>query len=322
MSPRGRFGRKKKVSAKKPKPTAARKSYQRARAINSNARAIAAVKRELKGPVQKNFQKLERVIIPVATRPIAFDATDFTCKNTSVVLGGTPQVGGTTSTGCRLYQYDTTVPTPVLQYVSNWQKTSFTGNPFWAGMNQDIPDGGCYTPLRVTYNIKVTGVPAIKDCRVRVDLFAAKPRAYIPGTVPLDVCMPVALKHMGNMADGDVFNRINRDYFKVYKTKTIYMNSTRVTQGNPIATTANSRWFKLHIHPKKDRTQNVTNPIDPLDPRPEVAEGNFGYLQTPLDEPLWMMISTTDQSGGTDTVVVDITRECVWRDKTGSAKLI
>jgi len=279
---------------------------------------IRAVSRQLKGPVQKNFQNLDRLLIPYSSQPIAFDATDFTCKHTS--LDGS----GTVTTGCRLYQYDTSTP-PVLNVISNFSKTSLIGNPFWAGMNQDIPDGGCYTPIRVTYNINVRGAPlSVDNCRVRIDLFSAKPRAYIPGTVPLDVVMPHAFKHMKNMADGDTINRINSEYFKKYRTKTIYLNSRRIAQGSAIATTQNERWFKLHIHPKKDRTQNVTNPIDPLDPRPEVAEGNFGYLNTPLDEPLWMMISTTDDQGASsgDWIEVNISRECVWRDKVGSSKLM
>jgi len=280
-----------------------------------NRSMIHTLRRQMQGPIQKNFQLMDRAVVPISSAPVAFDLTDFTCRN---VAQETP---GTISTGCRVWQYNTL---GALNMVSNFSKTSMSSNPFWASVNQDIPDSGQYLPVRVDYTFKMEGVPSLDNTHVRFDVFSARPQPYTAQTTPNDIVMPVALKHMTALAEGDQ-NRINSMFFKKYFTRHFFFNSHKnpapTTQGN----TGNVKYCKFSIRPKKARHQRVTNPIDPLDNRPEVPQGNYGYLNVPINEPLWCVISTTDQtvlpSPDTDFLSVTCSRMCVWRDEIGGSNL-
>jgi len=278
---------------------------------------IRAVKRQLKGPVQKNMQIMNDAVEPLARQPLCLDLTDFTCRHVSL---NPPPAASTTTNGCRVWQYNSLGS---LTDVTYFTKASLIGNPFYASMNQDIPDGGVYTPIRVTYHIKVSGKPSLDNTHVQFDVFSAKTKAYVPGSINNDTVMPVALKHMQSLTGGTQ-NIVNSDYFKKYWTKRIFFNSTKHDDDTK-GTTGNIKYFSFTINPKKDRNQRLTNPIDPMDQRPEVPAGNYGYLNCPVDEPLWMVISTTDITSlpapDPDVPVVEISRTCVWRDKVGKGSL-
>lgn len=311
---------KKAVPARKPRATRAMAAYKRSRAINVNRSMIRSLKKQMQGPIQKNFQKMTRAVVPISSRPVAFDLTDFTCYNVA------KEPPSTTTDGCRIYQYNNL---GALASVSSWSKASMIDNPFWASMNQDIPDTGQYLPVRVDYTFKMEGIPSLDNTHVRFDVFSAKPQVYAAGSINNDTVMPVCLKHMTALAEGDQ-NRINSTFFRKYFTKHFFFNSHKVpaTAANPTqGTTSNIKYCKFSIRPKKVRHQKVTNPIDPMDNRTEsgVDASNYGYLNVPINEPLWVVISCTDVTTlpvpSTDFLSVTGSRMCVWRDELGGAAL-
>lgn len=306
---------KKAVPARKPRASRKMATYRRARAINTNRSMIRSLKRQMAGPIQKNFQILDRAVVPISSGPVAFDLTDFTCRNVA------QEAPGTITTGCRLYQYN---PLGALTEVSGWSKTVMASNPFWASVNQDIPDSGQYLPVRVDYTFKLEGIPSLDNTHVRFDVFSARPQVQTAGAQLNDTIMPVCLKHMNALAEGDQ-NRINSTFFKKYFTKHFFFNSHKNQAPTTQGTTGNIKYCKFSIRPKKVRHQKVTNPVDVLDNRPEVPGGNYGYLNVPINEPLWVVISCTDvttlPAPDIDFLSVTASRMCCWRDESGGASL-
>jgi len=305
-------------------------SRKSALAVNRNTKAIATMKEKLHGRLQKNIQVSrytgsEIGLRPQNNRPICLDITDFTSG---------PNIPAA-PTGARIFQYN---PTGTLTEVGGWTKAPFDINPYHLGQNSDVPDGGSYLPVSCTLVAKIWGGPdLIKQTRVRVDLVSLRANKLNLQTAAFQqMTMPQGLRWMENLADPER-NALSRNYFKVYATKWVNLNSRQqdtfvADPGTPgtfrstgqTSTTLNYRYVKFHIRPKKVRHQVVTtgfsNPT-----QTEFPDGNFGYLNVPQDEPLWMIISTSSNFAVApelpNNVYVSLRRSITWRDAAGSGNV-
>ena len=296
-------------------------------ATNRNTLAIAKMKRQLHGPLQKNIQLTrytgsEIGLRPVNNRPICLDVTDFTSG---------PNIPAAPS-GARIFQYNAA---GALTEVGGWFKSDFALNPYHLGQNADVVDGGSYLPRVCHLVAKVWGGPdLIKQCRVRFDLVSLKAKNLNLQTAAFQqMTMPQGLRWMENLADPER-NALSRDYFKIWSTKWVNLNSRQqdtfvADPANPgtfrstgqTSTTLNYRYVKFHIRPKKVRHQVTTTGFSNPS-QTEFPDGNFGYLNVPQDEPLWLIISTSiNPAVAPDlpaNVYVSMRRSVEWRDAAGS----
>lgn len=294
--------------------------------INRLSKQMYQMQMATYGQVQQNFHSTNREIIPTALYPCCVDLTDFTSvrRINNIVV----------SNGCRVFQA-TTGP-PGYAPVSAWEPTAAAQNLYWNNQNNDAPDTGKYLAMSCTYFIDVEGVPNLDNTRVRFDVVAQRKDADIPrvtssGAPDIPRVLPFTLEHLTNLAEPHK-NRINPIYFKKYFSKTLFLNSSK-SNADTKGTTSNIQRFSFTLHPKKVMQQKDTNPriqgIPEVDPNtgdielpPEVQWGNFGPLNVSPDQPLWLIISTDDQTAVTgDKVQVKMSRRVVWRDHVGAANL-
>ncbi len=298
----------------KPKKTTKASIQRNAVSVYTLAKQVKQLKMSQVGEIQRNFQNLVAdFLIPTAKYPLLLDTTDFSCFR---AIPGP----GLVAQGAQVYQNDglgNIIP------VSGFNVQDWFNNPFWSRQNTDLCDTGKYLPVWAKYTIRIEGDRALDNTRVRFDLFSANAKAIVPGAgaaPATNVILPSALVHMNDMAN-PVLNRLNPTYFKRYRTKTKFMNSSK-TDPNVKGTTANIQYYTFTIHPKKMKYQATSQPDNPQDPSPEIQDGNFGPLNIPVDSPLWLMISTDDLTAtASDRVKINISRECKWRDGLGSAFL-
>jgi len=309
-------GRRRKPSVAAPAPKKTVKTY-----VRKNAFKIADIKRDVRflkmarfGSIQINFQKTDRTLIPIKTRPVLFDMMDFTCRRDAA-----PPAPA--SSGCLCYQYN--VAGSAVQAASTWHiNSTLAANPYWLGQNRDIPDTGKYLPVSAQYTFRIEGNPSLDNTRVRLQVFAVKSRTYVPNSVASNnLVLPTALNNLENMAN-PVENRLSRVHFKCYADKWVFLNSSK-TNDDTKGTSANIKYKSIKVNPKRKhlRNQAVSNPETPMDPDAEFPDGNYGPLNCPITEPLWCLISTDDESSLLDSVEVTISRRVVWRDPIGMAPL-
>ncbi len=290
-------------------------------AINKLSKQVFSLQMSKYGKVQQNYHNMVEVIKPTGTQPICFDMTDFTCERS-----GYNQAGGS------IYQYQA----PNVAEVTNWHRNDILlNNYYWENQNQDAPDTGSYLAMDATYFFEIKGNRNLTDTRIRIDIIAQKPGAVLPdaaGAATTSLVLPATLGYFKHLTR-PYLNRINPSFFKKYLTKVIYINSSK-TDPNVKGTTGNNMRFSLQIKPNKLCVQNETNPTiggaifqndtDPAVPpalEPEYAQGNFGPLNVPSEQPLWCMISSDDPAGGTQEVEVLVSRRIRWRDAIGSAAI-
>lgn len=283
------------------------------------------------GPVQKNFQ-ISDLFTPLASQPVCFDATDFTCRRIN-------SNGDLVSYGAPIYQVNT-VGTGLTNPA--YFDPAINQNPYWDACNADIPDGGVYKPLYAKYIFQVSGRNSVDDTYIDIKLLQMKKGTFVPqGSAPpatfAQRIMPYALMHMQYLADYS--NMINTDFFKVYSTKRLYLNSqTSITAPTPgaganqsgvIQTTGNTKFCHFSIKPKKVRRQLTSWPSFPgatMSTLPgatipdDVEGGAFGIFNVPVDQPLWFVISVNDRTAlDGDSVQVKVTRMVYWRDPIGNS---
>lgn len=291
-------------------------------AINDLSKKVYSLEMSKYGKTQQNFHSLERNLVPINTKPLCFDLTDFTC-----IRPGDPEINGGS-----VWQHYLAPPVNVST-ASHWKLEGAT-NLYWNNNNDDQPDGGAYLAKMATYYVEVRGNTFLSNTRVRFDVVSQKPDALIPNSLSTeDANLPDTLNYLKNLCEPHL-NRINPVYFKKYFSKVIFLNSskTATTKG----TTANVIRFSFTIRPNKVCIQNETNPqvgggivVDPDDPtldnqQVEIARGNFGPNNVPATQPLWCIISTDDEGGSTpatQAVQIKMSRRVVWCDQLGSAAL-
>lgn len=300
---------------------------QQSKLINKLSKQVYKLQMATYGSVQQNFHSTNREIIPTASYPACVDLTDFTSQRRIA--------GQVVSNGCRVWQ--ATQGPPGYAAVSYWQpSTAVQNNLYWKAQNQDAPDTGKYLAMSATYFIDVEGLPNLDNTRVRFDVIAQKADANIPqvlvgGSPDIPRVLPFTLGELSNLAEPHL-NRINPVYFHKYFSKTLFFNSSKTNQ-NTKGTTGNIQRFSFKIRPNKIMQQKESNPLinnvpvvnvdtGDIELQDEESHGNFGPLNVSPNQPLWLVISTDDQTAITgDQVVVRMSRRVVYRDHVGSANL-
>jgi hypothetical protein len=311
------------VTRRVPVPRKKFTNYTRrnALAINQLSRITRQIKNMSYGSVQKSFQKMEHdSLLLDKDHPILFDGTDFTRHTftTKYTAQGDTNVH---EHGCRLFSLnrDSNAATDAtICVVSSYFAAAQPSNPYFIGQTSDIVDGGQYKPLSAYYNFKFTAMDVKYPIFITITCMTVKPHKYVhsqQGHPHRD--MPQGLIHMKSVAD-PVENRINSEFFKVYSTKRI----TIVPPRNTTLHTCEQR-ASVGIHPKKVRTQLLSNPTNDDDTDTEHLNGNYGSLQTPFAEPYWILISSSQDKHITGhaipTIHFDVSRNVTWRDRVGAA---
>lgn len=286
--------------------------------INSLQKQVFKLQMQRYGNVQRNFHVLSRPLVPTATAPLCMDLTDFTCQRT---VSTTPLV---INNGALTYQV---LPAGAgVANASTWDNNStyINNNPYWAFKQKDAPDGGQYLAMNATYSISVSGVPNLDNTRIRFDIIAEKPGTYslrqLSTLQSTGVHLPNSLVYMQNLVGG-IQNRISKDHFKHYYTKTIFINSSKV-DADTKGTTSNVQQFTIRIKPNKVMRQQTTAPKITPGEDTGISNGDFGPNNVATTQPLWLIISTDDQvATASDQVRVEISRTCTWRDYVGSAPM-
>ena len=293
---------------------------QQSAIINKLSKQVHSLQMAKYGKVQQNYHTLRTALLPTGAKPCCLDLTDFTCYRTV-----TPGEVGATSDGAIVYQH---TGGNLPSEISKWTVVPYQDNYYWNVQNLDAPDGGAYLAMNATYFVEVQGINALDNTRVRFDVISQKASGIIdqPGA-QLQV-LPNTLKYMKHLAQpmGANSNRINPVYFKKYFSKTVFINSQppseQTTGFKTHATTANIIRFSFKLKPNKLCTQRKTNPtVSNIDPQNAEPRGNFGPYNVHPCQPLWLVISTDDQSTIGDAVQVNISRRIMWRDPVGQAIL-
>lgn len=284
-------------------------------AIMKLSKQVKSLQMAKYGKNQNNFQTTVAPVVPRADRPVMFDLTDFTCQNSAL-----------NSIGCRLYSLDNAGQPSVI---TNWETAQQIGNPYWQNQNSDIVDTGSYFPKYCRLTLKFEGRPNLVDTRIRVDLVSLKGSAFKANAPGAPILVPPAsLPYLQNLATPSI-NRISREYFQVYQTKFVYINSKvgDATNNNATkGTTGNTKFITFEVRPKKPRYQAKTFPIAGT-LQPDVAQtepdfGAFGPTNVPLDQPLWCIISTNNVATTPETAVMcTASRFCKWADTIGSGNM-
>ena len=314
--------------------------------VRTNALAInriARVQRQLKamtyGSVQEGYHTLNvDSIIVHREKPILMDLGDFTRYR---------QVSNVQTIGARVYTLAQAQDYNVLSNPNSydvvpeayWKNQTFQNSPYFMGRQEDIVDTGKYLPMFGSYTFKIRAASLLAPVKVTFTMFTVRAKAMIP--LPLGMQerrnLPAGLVNLRRMAD-PTENRMSRQFFKVYKTQTVWVNPVRpwpgdITTASVVDGTGYSpvaeKFHTITIRPKKVRTQDITNPDDPSDPTPEAPDGNYGHHQVTHDTPLWLLISCTDMEtvnggapgqnmGVNQFVTVDCTRVVKWRDHIGA----
>ena len=304
-----------------------RVNYKRtnALAVNRLARDIKYLKQRTHGALQKNLQVTRAPFVAYATQPVLVDITNFACFNPT---------NPTVTNGPDFYQYSSATP-PVLTNVTSFTIQNFQDNPYWEGTNLDTVDTGIYKPVSCHLTLRLQCLPSVVDQRYRIQIFSLRPKAIVSAINNSESrVMPVGLQHLQNMAF-PTLNRLNRDFFHIYYDKMVYFSSANnfvdppggvfepINPNNPGgAVTGNSRILRIKIHPKKARTQLLTQPIvTELDPTQQPDSGSFGVINCPQDQPLWMLCSSSVSNTEGSVISCSVQRCCMWRDSIGSSQV-
>jgi len=308
--------RKKAVAVPKAKRTVRKYTRSNSMAINRLARKVSWLTEARYGSIQRNFH-VSNLMTPLAAQPILTDIMDFTCRRAN-------------SAGANFAQYN--AAGTAVQTVGNWTPST---NIFHAGQNQDLVDTGKYLALSCHVTMRFQATPSAIDTRIRVDLFSVKAKAIqqVMSGQPL-FSFPTALRQLNDLANPEKNKLGGNPYIKVYATKWLYLSSSRNGPAAPgtgaqlpgPAVTGNSGYLSFNICPKKGklRTQDDTVPATPSDPIAPIVDGNYGPFNVPQDEPLFLLISSSDPSAilpPANIVSVQLSRTVRWRDPIGQSAL-
>jgi len=301
---------------KAPKSTKTNTRYN-AKAINKLAKQVSWLTEARYGSIQRNFQ-LSNLMIPFSGQPIITDIMDFSC------------VRSTDDQGARFGQYSTTTP-PILQNVGQWVPSV---NNFHLDQNLDRVDTGKYLALSCKVTIRCQAVPSAIDTRLRFDLVSVK---KVPQTVTGSTiyALPQALNQLTDLCNPELNCLGNNPYLKVWKTKWVYLSSSRNMPGGGSgaqapgpAVTGNSQYVTFNIKPKggRLRTQQFTKPTaGSLTPAIVIPDGSQGpYNIGDQTAPFFLLMSSSDPIaiGPVPNLVnVQLSRVVVWRDPVGKTDL-
>lgn len=284
--------------------------------VMRNARAIRQLKMSQYGAIQKGFHRISNHVVPIQRSPVLFNMFDFSVNHVSGA--------GTAIPSGPFYQ----VNGGALQAVATWDRAQFvTGNPYWLDEYADTPDTGKIFETYMDYTFAIEGSGGLDETRVRIDIFYQRSNVLYARAIPGGtLLLPGALTHMDNIATPEL-NQISPKYFKKIYTKVVYFNSRtdETVPGISAGTTQftpNKRYVRFRMKPNKLIQQVLTNPTAQGGPEAVLDNGSWNQLNVPVNQQLWCLISTDDQSALTgDAVHVNVSRRVSWRDPLGSAGL-
>lgn len=306
------------VRVPKRKNTARTGARSRALAINTNRAMIRSLRNQMHGAIQCNLCEWTAPILRIYDKyPILFSLDDFTHRETTPVAVN----------GGAVYQVN--FVSGNLTQVSNWTiATGTAGNPYLERWQLDNPGGGKYQMLMNKVMLEVEGRPALSNCRIRVQVFACKSKAFIPTSTASQIqTLPDGLQHLNYMANFSANpNLLPRKYFKTYMDKTIIVNSEPAGTSGTHPTTLNKKYIPITIAPKggKTVTQAITfPPVQDVVPNPAPGEpsgGWYGPANRGSGEILWCLVSTDEPFDPNEPSPVNLRCSSYrkWRDISGS----
>lgn len=295
---------------KKTRVAVARKST-----VMRNTRAIRSLRMTQHGSIQKGFHRISTHVTPIQRYPVLFNMLDFSVNHTNSA--------GTLVPSGPFFQYSG----GILQSVATWDRAQFTNNnPFYLEEYSDSPDTGKILASYMDYHFAIEGDSALDETRVRLDIFYQRSNCLYARTAAAgSLLLPSSLNYFDNIATPEL-NQINPKYFKKIYTKVLYFNSrsseeTSLEDGKT-QFTPNKRYVRFRMKPNRLIQQVLTNPPVQGTNEAVLPNGSWGQLNTPLNQQLWCLISTDDQSALVgDAVKVNVSRRVSWRDPVGSAGL-
>ena len=177
-------------------------------------------------------------------RPLLFDATDFSHAEKMSDLPGTAWQHKYRKLGCRIWS---TKPGSAfgqdgILRRACWQiPPHMTTDPFWkASCAQNIR--GDYRTIFANYDFEVRGNPVLENTTVTFTVLTLKDKSVNSGLLFRDgvpqttstgqdglidsvnrTWLPDCLPKLATITEND--HKINREYFKIYSQKTVYINS-------------------------------------------------------------------------------------------------
>jgi hypothetical protein len=274
----------------------------------------------LRGRLQMNLLGTDSQLVPIASKPLCFDVTNF-------ATGLQPDTNDAYNP---VYQFTTPVTgDPVLAtatYFKRLEGPLTLQNPYWAAANGDIPNtGNVYAESRF-FRFIIKGNEQLDNTRINIRFVQAKFMRMtgnsLKGYTP--VVLPATLNHMQNLL---TTNMVNGRFFKTLYNKTLFINShtyTITTQGvqtGQTATTGNILHHTVAFRLKRKLKQVAT------DPGAVQTNGGYGngwrWTARPMAgyyAPIWCIISTDDVTSLNDAVNIQIESICRWRDPVGGAQ--
>lgn len=277
----------------------------------------------LRGRLQTNLLGTDSQLVPIASRPLCFDVTNFASgSQPSTNMAYNPIYQFTTGTGG---QGSLAVATQFN--VLSAQGGVANENPYWASANSDIPNAGNVFAVNRFFRFIIKGNAQLDNTRVNIRFLQARTLLRVAGTTATGFVaqsLPDSLKHMPHLL---TTNMVNGKYFKTLYNKTLFINShtyTVSTQGVETGQTATTGNILHHTVAFK-----LNRPLKQLftDPGGTQTNGGAQYGWTwpnrPLagrHAPIWCIISTDDVTSLNDAVNIQIESICRWRDPVGGAQ--
>ena len=264
--------------------------------------------------LQTGFHKQSATLRIDALKPLLFDACDFTRKFTDRE--------GHDHLGCRIFSVTGAPPTTPHSVMEAAHFEQEQNTLYFKDQINDIVDGGYYLPVYGDYTLKLTGQNLTRPIRVTLHMFTIKAKNYLrfPTQAGSHDYLPHSLPYLLNMASPEK-NAFSKEHFNLWSSKTVMLMPPALS----LQSTQKYCYFK--VRPKKVRTQVVTDPVSLDSVTPESTDGGFGFLNVPLGQPYWCLLSTdADHHGAGDVIAsapnlvnVTMSRHVGWRDKTGAA---
>lgn len=299
--------------------------YVRAKRVNrmmASTRALALKNRTmLQGRLQMNLLGTNSQLVPIASKPICFDVTNF-------ATGLQPSTNNAYNP---VYQFTSPVTgTPALSVATYFKRLEgpvAQTNPYWAAANGDIPNTGQVYAENRFFRFIIKGNEQLDNTRINIRFVQARTLLRVHGNDSLGytpVLLPTSLNHMRDLL---TVNMVNSRYFKTLYNKTLFINSHTYTvtasgaETGTTATTGNIIHHTVAFSLKRKLKQIAT---DPGGSQTNGGAGN-GWLwpARPMSgyyAPIWCIISTDDVTSIGDAVNIQVESICRWRDPIGGAQ--
>lgn len=292
----------------------------------ATTRAIALKNRTLlRGRLQTNLLGTINALVPIASKPICFDVTNFASgvqPSTNDAYNPVYQYSGSAGTG----SVGTLGVATQFDALSN-QGGIAVNNPYWSSANADIPNAGNVFAVNRFFRFIIKGNFQLDNTRINIRFIQARQLLRVTGTSAAgysSVILPDALKYMQHML---TVNMVNGKYFKTLYNKTLLINSHTYTTTASGATTGTTATTPNILH--HTVAFNLNRPLKQIFTDPGATQTNGGAAQgwrwpnrpqAGYYAPIWCLISTDDVTSVNDAVNIQVESICRWRDPVGGGQ--